>query len=227
MFNGKDNWPHSEKELIRILYQSRNHGSIQQLLKAVSSQRLFLEIAKNAPYPPTRAEAVLRINEDFSEELEAITITDSNYVVKREALEKINNQSSLFKIVKLCNDINIKRLALQRLSDKKYIHLIIKEEKNYKIRRQAVRKIHRTNQKYLFEIFMSDSNYYVREEALFRLISNEFLSKIVLDSSDTILAEAAIHKITDVNILLFLRISAKNHFQKSISEQLRHLSYTH
>lgn len=134
------------------------------------------------------------------------SLTSTNDKARLRAVNKITDQSTLFKVALEDKSIEIKRIAFNKITDENYLNRFATESKDQTLRLEAVRKI--TDQNTLCKIALEDMSNEVKIAAFNKITDESLLVRFVQESKDLKLLLEAVRKITDQNTLC--RIALEN-----------------
>ena len=146
-----------------------------------------------------RKEAINKISNQSI--LHEIAITDEDYTIRKIAVSRLTDQIVLAMIAERTNDYYIGEIALSKIKDQFTLADIAKNGRNSHVRETAVSKLN--DQVLLMEIAKNDSNWRVRAEA-YRSLGNTqaALIEIAINEESDYECKEAVEQITDQNALV-------------------------
>jgi HEAT repeat protein len=154
-----------------------------------------------------------------------VVLTDSSDNVRYTAVHRVSDPNCLAEIALKSTFPQIREIVAEKISDQHILRELSLKDVNRWVRDTAVNNlIPDLNTEVLFLIATSDTDENVRYSAICNLSDEEFLKKIVLESPYVDSTQAAIQRISNLEVLAFLRLIAKKPFQKLIQNRIRDLT---
>ncbi len=210
----------NENLLLKFIMKSNDRDLKKMAFNKIKDELLLKQLAIGCMDPDLRRYAVVELKTPDDSLFSYLVNEDNDFLVRREALEKIRDKRTIEKLVPKISEPSLKKIALAKISDQYFLRRIAVNDPNPKIRLYALRCLKQCDSYYLYQRALNDADFYVRELAC-RLIRNDaLLCDLVLKTSDMLLAQQAILKINNVELLAYLRMLAPSHLQALISKRI-------
>jgi hypothetical protein len=164
----KDSPEFSEEELITLLVELKNTHEFylrKKVVKHIKDQNILFNIALTDDHYDIRAEAINKIEDD----LDLIKILEETGVLflRLNLIRKIKDKNFLRDVVLNDPDYDVRRTALEKLNDDDLLIKVVKFDDSWVVRLAATKKIR--SKEVLDWVFKNDEEECVRNAAKIRL----------------------------------------------------------
>ncbi len=173
--------------------------------------------------PIERTQAVQDVTFNDQTILRQLALTDTHYLVRSAAVEKLVDQATLAKIAANDKDADVRYLATKKITNQVDLQRIAEQDNSKKIRLLATSMV--TDQTVLLRITVKDQNAAIRRAATeklnFPLVTNQAaLARIALQEKNKDVLIEIIKRLTDAATLITLFNENSNRVKKAITNRI-------
>ncbi len=173
--------------------------------------------------PIERSQAVQDVTFNDQTILRQLALTDTHYLVRSAAVEKLVDQATLAKIAVNDNDAEVRYIATKKITKQTDLQHIAEQDSNKKIRLLATTMM--SDQTVLLRIAVKDQNTAVRRAAAEKLnlplVTNQTaLARIALQEKNKDLLIEIVKRLTDAATLITLFNDNSNRVKKAITNRI-------
>ncbi|MBN1639450.1 MAG: HEAT repeat domain-containing protein [Ignavibacteriales bacterium] len=166
--------------------------------------------------PDKRLEWIKSANSDNQKDKEIfvqLALNDSDEIVRKTSIQKLNDQNILAKIAQGETLSHIRETALKKITDEEILSSFAKHDKSYNIRQLAYKLLGKSQcDESLLDIALNDSESTVREKAVKNINNQKYLANIATNEKEeySYIRSIAIEKLSKLSDFETLNFIAKN-----------------